>query len=130
MGCKGIHCPGCGDGGGAGIGAVVILLVLVVIIAAKAKAISHAAAEVAHAAAEVAHVLVLVAIAGASVTAAAGAVIIALAVRRKLRQIERDTGRTQDAVTGRMVRELHGHRAELPAKVYIHPPRERDRVSR
>jgi glutamate-1-semialdehyde aminotransferase len=121
MGCKGIHCPGCGDGGGGGIAAVVIVLVLAVV--ASAKAIGHALAEVGH-------VLVLVAIAGASVTVAAGAVILGLVIRHRLRQVERATDRMRTTLSGYTVRELPEPKAEIPAKIYIYPPADRERVGR
>jgi hypothetical protein len=129
MGCKGIHCPGCGDGGGAGIGAVVILLVLAVI-AAEAKAIVRFMAEVAH-------VLVLVAIAGVSIAGAAGAVIIALAIRQRLQRTEHATGRPRITLASRSYGELPEPRPELPAaradllaNVYVHPASNRNEVIR
>lgn len=129
MSCKGIHCPGCGDGGGAGIGAVVIFVVLAVI-AADAKAVGRLLAEVGR-------ILVLAAIAGASVTAATGAVILAVAIHRKLRRIERATDKMRVMLTSPSYGELSEPdraelpaRADLPAEVYIHPPRARDEVAR
>jgi hypothetical protein len=127
--CRGLHCDGCGGGGGPAICAAVILLIIAGVIAAHAKAIGHFAAEVGH-------VLVLVVIAGASVTAATVAVTLGLVIRRKLRQAERATGQMRATLTGHGYRELPEHRAEIPARadmpaeVYIHPPREQGRVIR
>jgi hypothetical protein len=107
----------------------VIVLVIVAVIAANAKTISHGAAEVAH-------VLVLVAIAGASVTVAAGAIIVGLIIRHRLRRIGRATGQMRATLTSHGYRELPEPQAEIPARadipaqVFIHPPRERDGVSR
>jgi hypothetical protein len=128
MGCKGIHCPGCGDGGGAGLAAVVIVLVVAVIVA-KAKAIGDFMAEVGH-------VLVLVAITGASIAVAAVAVTGAVLVHRRLNRIDRATGQMRATLTGHSYgelpepgrAELPAPRADIPAKVFIHPPK--NRVSR
>jgi hypothetical protein len=76
-------------------------LILVIIAAANARAIGHVAAEVGR-------VLVLVAIAGASVTLAVVAVIVGLAVHSKLRLAGRATGQVRATLAS------HGHR-ELPA---------------
>ena len=122
MNCNGLHCPGCGGGKGPATGAVIALVVLAVI-AANAKAIGRTLAEVGH-------VLVLVAIAGASVTVAAGAVILGLVIRQRLRQVERATGWSRDTLTSYTVRELPEPKAEISAKIYIYPPADRERVSR
>jgi len=103
--------------------------VVLAVIAAKAKAISHAAAEVGH-------VLVLVAIAGASVTVAAGAVILGLVIRQRLRQIDGHVSAMQGTLNRfsaprelpESKAELPAARADIPAKVFIHPPK--NRVSR
>lgn len=74
-GCKGLHCPGCGDGGGAGI----IALVVLVVIGATVHAVWHTIVEVAEIAA-----WTVVGLAG--LAAAAG---IAWGVRRILQEAPR-----------------------------------------
>jgi len=126
--CSGLHCPGCGDGGGPVIG-LIIALVVVALIAAKARAISHALADLGH-------VLVLVAIAGAAVAVAAVAITGAVLIHRRIRQLDRGISKMRATLTshgygelpepGRA--ELPAGKADIPAKIYIHPPK--NRVSR
>jgi hypothetical protein len=122
MNCRGLHCEGCGSGGGPALGGVITLIVLAVL-AANAKAIGHAAGEAVR-------VLVLVTIAGGSIALAAGAVIIALAIRSRLRPVDRAPRPLRRTLTGREPRELVEPRADIPAQVWIHPASERDGVIR
>jgi hypothetical protein len=128
MNCRGIHCDGCGSGGGPALGLVVILVIAATVAMSKARAIGHAAAVVGH-------VLVLIIAAGASVALASAGLAALLIIRGKLCRIERATGRMQDTLTGHGPRELAEPRAglparsDIPAKVFIHPPTDRERVS-
>lgn len=127
--CPGFHCPGCGDGGGPGLWVAVILVIAATVALAHARAISRAATEAIH-------VLVLIAAAGAGIAMAAGAVAAVLIIRSKLRRIERATSRMQDTLTGHGYGALSEPRAglpagsDIPAKVFIHPPTDRNRASR
>ncbi|MGH3283593.1 MAG: hypothetical protein ACRDPD_02715 [Streptosporangiaceae bacterium] len=100
-----------------------IALIALAVLADNAEAIGHAAGEAVR-------VLVLVAIAGGSLALAAGTVVIALAVRRGRQPIGRGPGQLLRTLPGPARRELAEPRADIPAEVWIHPPRQRSGVIR
>ena len=109
-GCKGLHCPGCGNGG-SGL-AVAVLGVTVAAVVLR-KPVEHAADVLLHIV-----LIILAAIAGLGVTGAA----VFVAVRSRRRRAEPD-GRplTQGAAPPRAVQARTAPRRELPApQVHLH----------
>ena len=77
MGCKGLHCDGCGDGGG---GALIAVLVVLAIIGAVVHAIWHQLVEAVE-------IVALVLVSGCGLAVAAGGVYAAVRIRARVLEL-------------------------------------------
>jgi hypothetical protein len=121
MGCKGLHCPGCGDGAGSGLGAIICVIVGL-ILAGGAVKIATAADKILTA---IEHIVI---IAGISIGALSLATLAGICtVRLRRRSVSRARVR-EPLYRARAVPAVHASREplELPASSRLRalPPAE------